>query len=225
MGKVLISEQHLADIASAIRQKNGESTPYKPREMAAAVSNLCSEAKVLQSLSVTQNGLYTPATGVDGFSSVAVNVSGGGTGIILDPNGLPMTYYTTFSESSTAITKQANSISFEWQGGSSIGACCYLDAILLPTIQKIKYHIELGSSFYDIKTISRQPFVGVKKVRYSGGWFGATDSNWLRINRYNQPNYSGDAELNLSDLTDVCYLYLGAPGGCAVFSNFQFLYE
>ena len=32
----------------------------------------------LEPLSVTENGAYTPETGVDGFSSVSVNVSGGG---------------------------------------------------------------------------------------------------------------------------------------------------
>lgn len=32
----------------------------------------------LEPLSVTENGTYTPETGVDGFSSVSVNVSGGG---------------------------------------------------------------------------------------------------------------------------------------------------
>ena len=35
---------------------------------------------VIQSLSVTQNGTYTAPTGVDGYSPVTVNVSGGGGG-------------------------------------------------------------------------------------------------------------------------------------------------
>lgn len=76
MSKVLINRSNLEDIADAIREKNGESTQYKPREMAAAISDLPSGA-VMEPLTVTKNGTYTPDTGVDGFSSVEVNVSGG----------------------------------------------------------------------------------------------------------------------------------------------------
>lgn len=37
MSRVLISEESLTNIANAIRAKNGESTTYKPSEMAAAI--------------------------------------------------------------------------------------------------------------------------------------------------------------------------------------------
>lgn len=40
MANVLVNEQSLSDIATAIREKNGEATTYKPGEMAAAISNL-----------------------------------------------------------------------------------------------------------------------------------------------------------------------------------------
>ena len=40
MGKVIISEENLTNIANAIRAKNGETTTYKPSEMAAAIENL-----------------------------------------------------------------------------------------------------------------------------------------------------------------------------------------
>ena len=40
MANVLVNEQSLTDIATAIRAKNGEETTYKPGEMAAAISNL-----------------------------------------------------------------------------------------------------------------------------------------------------------------------------------------
>lgn len=37
MGRVIISEENLTNIADAIRAKNGETTTYKPGEMAAAI--------------------------------------------------------------------------------------------------------------------------------------------------------------------------------------------
>ena len=37
---------------------------------------------VIQPLSVIQNGVYTPPSGVDGYAPVSVNVSGGGSGVI-----------------------------------------------------------------------------------------------------------------------------------------------
>lgn len=40
MGDALITKQYLTDVADAIRSKNGQSTAYKPSEMAAAISAL-----------------------------------------------------------------------------------------------------------------------------------------------------------------------------------------
>lgn len=42
MSKVLVSGTHLNDIANAIRGKNGETTKYKPSQMASAIENISS---------------------------------------------------------------------------------------------------------------------------------------------------------------------------------------
>ena len=42
MSKVLVSEENLTNIANAIREKNGETTTYKPGDMAAAIQNISS---------------------------------------------------------------------------------------------------------------------------------------------------------------------------------------
>lgn len=39
MSKVLVSEENLTNIANAIKGKNGETTTYKPNEMASAIQN------------------------------------------------------------------------------------------------------------------------------------------------------------------------------------------
>jgi hypothetical protein len=40
MANVIINDKHLTDVADAIREKNGETTQYKPGDMAAAISAL-----------------------------------------------------------------------------------------------------------------------------------------------------------------------------------------
>lgn len=76
MSNVLVQESSLQAIVSAIRNKTGGNDTYKPGEMATAIQNL-SGTPVLQGLSVTENGTYTPSSGVDGYNSVSVAVPGG----------------------------------------------------------------------------------------------------------------------------------------------------
>ena len=40
MSKVLVSEENLTNIANAIREKNGETTTYKPGDMATAIQEI-----------------------------------------------------------------------------------------------------------------------------------------------------------------------------------------
>ena len=85
MSKVLVSQKHFEDIASAIRSKNEESTRYKPGDMARAIRLIpTGGGSVLETLTVTENGLYTPDDGVDGYSTVTVSVS---TGILPEDEG------------------------------------------------------------------------------------------------------------------------------------------
>ena len=76
MSKVIVNESSLADIANAIREKNGTNDSYFPREMPDAIRNIESggAAAVIESLDITSNGTYNAPTGIDGYSPITVNV-------------------------------------------------------------------------------------------------------------------------------------------------------
>jgi hypothetical protein len=74
MGRKLVQETNLQNIAAAIRAKNGGSSTYKPGEMADAIRALPS-AGTLVPKAITENGSYSPQSeNADGYSSVTVNV-------------------------------------------------------------------------------------------------------------------------------------------------------
>ena len=74
MGKAIITESLLTDIADAIRSKLGSADTYTPAEMAAAIRQI---ASTLIAKTITQNGTYDPADdGADGYSSVTVDIPG-----------------------------------------------------------------------------------------------------------------------------------------------------
>lgn len=117
MSRALITESYLTGIANAIRTKLGVQNTYTPPQMAAAIESIptsgitptgtknitqngthdvtqYASANVnvqpnLQSKTATQNGTVTPDQGYDGMSSVVVNVSGGGSGVVLSGTTAP----------------------------------------------------------------------------------------------------------------------------------------
>ena len=75
MSKVLTDDANYTAIGNAIRSKNGESTVYKPGEMAQAILDIpAGGSAVIESKSITENGTYTAPTGVDGYNPVTVAV-------------------------------------------------------------------------------------------------------------------------------------------------------
>lgn len=74
MGKVLVTEQHLEDIADAIRGKNGTIATYRPHDMAQAITDLEVYPEPTGTKSITENGLVS----VKDYEFADVDVAGGG---------------------------------------------------------------------------------------------------------------------------------------------------
>lgn len=72
MGKVIVTDTYLSNIASAIRGKAGTASLYTPAQMASAIANLPSGVSV-SALSINANGTYTAPTGT-AYSPVTVAV-------------------------------------------------------------------------------------------------------------------------------------------------------
>lgn len=80
MAKVLVTESYLEDIGDAIRAKLETQDTYTPSEMAGAIGQISGGATLI-SKTITQNGTYNAADeSADGYSSVVVDVAGGGSG-------------------------------------------------------------------------------------------------------------------------------------------------
>lgn len=71
--KVIATKSKITAIANAIRSKLGVQTTYTLDDMPTAINSISGGA-VLDQLSVTQNGTYTPPSGTDGYDEVTVNV-------------------------------------------------------------------------------------------------------------------------------------------------------
>lgn len=70
------------DIANAIRTKTGEpsTATMKPVDFPQKITDIdFTIDAVLETLEVTENGVYTPNDGVDGFSNVVVSVKSANT--------------------------------------------------------------------------------------------------------------------------------------------------
>lgn len=132
MGKVLVEESSLSGIGSAIRQKNGTNTTYKPSEMAAAIAAISGTA-TLGTKSVVANGSYAASgDNLDGYSSISVNVpnsyASGDEGKVVSSGALVAQTSLNVTTNGTYDTTTKNSVVVDVSGG---GGSSYppLDAI------------------------------------------------------------------------------------------------
>ena len=149
MTKVLITERHLQDIAEAIRSKNGGQATYRPGEMPGAIRAIVGGQPVVQPLTVTQNGVYAPPEGVDGFGPVTVNVPGGGSRTLLMRRGQVSTtgnYATARFDDGVDLSRYALFEVMMTRGDASDGS----SRVLLPDSFPVTFYIQGANYRYTL---------------------------------------------------------------------------
>jgi hypothetical protein len=111
MSRKLFEDSKIADIASAIREKNGKSDQYTTAQMPAAIREIKTQPE-LQEKNITSNGQYTPDSGYDGFSRVITNVpntyAAADEGKVVSNGALKTQTEATVNENGTVDTTEIN---------------------------------------------------------------------------------------------------------------------
>ena len=217
MSNYIVSDTSLGSVAEAIRTKGGTSAPLTyPQGFIDAIDDIqTGGSAVIQALSVTENGTYTAPSGVDGYSPVTVNVSGGDEPIPDDgktriwihiAEGTPdnrLTFYLRFTAS------EANNTTVDWGDGTvkTLGTTTAVnythkypssgDYIIVMTVNS-------GTIAFDGSGVS--PYYAIYGLRVNNS---GNEYNRFRITRVIIGN-------NVSRIGEYCFYF------CTALSNISF---
>lgn len=195
-GKVYVTEQHLSDIADAIRGKNGESTLYHPSEMAAAIDAI-SGGGTLQTKSKTytptesqQTEAVTADSGYYGLDTVNVTVNAisssyVGSGITRRSNSdlqvwdeivvVPSGYYAQEAEASVPQTTIATPIATK-------GTVSNHSVSVTPSVTQTAGYISSGTRTGTAVTVSASELVSGSETKTANGTYDVTNLASLVVN-------------------------------------------
>lgn len=100
MGKVLVTDTHLTNIANAIRSKNGTTTTYKPGEMASAINNIQTNEDLSSEFNDYENSLTAQETTIDDIFNALQDKAAGGEVTLQEKTVTPTTSNQTITADS-----------------------------------------------------------------------------------------------------------------------------
>lgn len=125
-----------------------------------------------------------------------------------------ITQWQNTAERNMSISTQSGFLVYGWGSGSYIGAFSIYQVQIPADVKKIKYKLTTGTS-YSNTTPRFRIGVGVKAINSTTPTplpDTAYDNTWIKFVAHDERNTTIEGELDLSDVTDACYLYFTAPG-------------
>lgn len=151
MTDYIVRDTQLTSVANAIRTKGGTSDPLAFPDGFVSAVQAFPDAVTLDSLSVTENGVYTPSIG-HAFGEVTVDVSGGGGGTEVEDAIIEQTISGSYTNSRVTMVgfgkfyhcSQLTAVSFArclMVGSSAFIGCSNLTTISFPICTTIQSYV------------------------------------------------------------------------------------
>lgn len=201
MGKVIVTDTYLSNIASAIRGRAGTASLYTPAQMASAIANLPSGVSV-SALSVSANGTYSAPSGY-AYDPVTVDVQGGGGGGNED-----------------AIIERTLSETYENANVTKIGYYAFASCIKLRSVNFQNVTIINGGAFAFCSSLLTVSIPNCTSIDYSA--FTGTkivSVNWPNITYVGPSAFSNCAYLKYVNFPSVSVIRECAFMGCSSLSQ------
>ena len=128
---------------------------------------------------------------------------------------LDNTNWVNSTEASMSISIINNKLTYAWSGGTSIGANSVYSVAIPASVDKIRFKITTGTSYYNTydPTIERfKVFIGVRPTYTTGYIHPPNLSDWLALKDFSTDNGVWENELDLSNVSEDSYLYISGHG-------------
>ena len=129
---------------------------------------------------------------------------------------LPQNSWYLKNEYSMNVAWSNNEIVFTWDGGINIGASAQKSIVIPAEIDKIRFKITTGTSYYSTYSALERFKVAVGlRATYDTSWVypdPTYTSDWLALTSFATPNDVWEGELDTSSINVDTYLYIMGHG-------------
>jgi hypothetical protein len=141
---------------------------------------------------------------------------------------LDNTNWVNSTEANMSISIINNKLTYAWSGGTEIGANSVYSVAIPASVNKIRFSITTGTSYYNTydPTVERfKVFIGVRPTYTTGFIYPPNLNDWLALKDFNTDNSVWEDELDLSNVSEDSYLYISGHGWNMTIDSLQLITE